>query len=152
MEGSLIRVPRTVKAARTRDMGAPEPTPSSTARSAAKATRTALRPNSLVSISTTCARARAHERNRRGGVAHRRPDPSVLPSQGARAEFLRANTVRRIKITLSGPFTMSHQAKNEYLFQLDIFTVLDDSAVYEIRKQGPRFWIYPVRELLMAAQ
>jgi 5-methyltetrahydropteroyltriglutamate--homocysteine methyltransferase len=29
-------------------------------------------------------------------------------------EFLRANTERKIKITLLGPFTMSRQAKNEY--------------------------------------
>ena len=29
-------------------------------------------------------------------------------------EFLRANTDRRIKITLPGPFTMSRQAKNEF--------------------------------------
>ena len=30
-------------------------------------------------------------------------------------EFLRANIGRTIKITLPGPFTMSRQAKNEFL-------------------------------------
>jgi methionine synthase II (cobalamin-independent) len=37
----------------------------------------------------------------------------LRPVEVRDVEFLRANTDRKIKITLPGPFTMSRQAKNE---------------------------------------
>jgi 5-methyltetrahydropteroyltriglutamate--homocysteine methyltransferase len=42
------------------------------------------------------------------------PIRRLRPVELRDVEFLRANTNRRIKITLSGPFTMSRQAKNEF--------------------------------------
>src|SRR3974377_481859 len=38
----------------------------------------------------------------------------LRPVEVRDVEFLRANTDRKIKITLPGPFTMSRQAKNEF--------------------------------------
>jgi 5-methyltetrahydropteroyltriglutamate--homocysteine methyltransferase len=43
-------------------------------------------------------------------------------------EFLRANTDRKIKITLPGPFTMSRQAKNEFYGTRKSWVELVDSA------------------------
>src|SRR5579884_4305602 len=52
---------------------------------------------------------------------HPNPVPRVVgrirrkfPVQVRDVEFLRANTDRKIKITVPGPFTMSRQAQNEY--------------------------------------
>ncbi len=42
------------------------------------------------------------------------PIRRLRPVEVRDVEFLRANTERKIKITLPGPFTMSRQAKNEY--------------------------------------
>src|SRR5271155_4033555 len=42
------------------------------------------------------------------------PIRRLRPVEVRDVEFLRANTDRRIKITLPGPFTMSRQAKNEF--------------------------------------
>jgi 5-methyltetrahydropteroyltriglutamate--homocysteine methyltransferase len=42
------------------------------------------------------------------------PIRRLRPVELRDVEFLRANTDRKIKITLPGPFTMSRQAKNEY--------------------------------------
>jgi 5-methyltetrahydropteroyltriglutamate--homocysteine methyltransferase len=42
------------------------------------------------------------------------PIERLAPVERADVEFLRANTDRRIKITLPGPFTMTQQAVNEY--------------------------------------
>ena len=42
------------------------------------------------------------------------PIRRVRPVEVRDVEFLRANTDRKIKITLPGPFTMSRQAQNEY--------------------------------------
>jgi hypothetical protein len=42
------------------------------------------------------------------------PIRRLRPVELRDVEFLRANTDRRIKITLPGPFTMSRQAKNEF--------------------------------------
>src|SRR5215471_4941268 len=42
------------------------------------------------------------------------PIRRVRPVEVCDVEFLRANTNRKIKITLPGPFTMSRQAKNEF--------------------------------------
>jgi len=42
------------------------------------------------------------------------PIRRLRPVEVRDVEFLRANTDRKIKITLPGPFTMSRQAKNEF--------------------------------------
>ena len=46
-------------------------------------------------------------------AARRRPDRAQAPGAGSRRQFLRANTSRRIKVTVPGPFTMSQQAQND---------------------------------------
>ena len=47
------------------------------------------------------------------GTAGDRENPQIS-NRGTRVEFLRANTDRRIKITVPGPFTMAQQAQNDY--------------------------------------
>ena len=93
---------------------APASTSSPTASSAARATRTGSRPRSTGSTSTTRAprstgpaiRTRCRESSGRSS----RRDPVEVRD----VEFLRANTDRRIKITLPGPFTMAQQAQDDF--------------------------------------
>src|SRR5947209_20485935 len=54
-------------------------------------------------------------------TGHENPVPRVVgpirrtrPVEVRDVEFLRANTTRRIKITLPGPFTMTQQAQNDH--------------------------------------
>src|SRR3989441_1464825 len=54
-------------------------------------------------------------------TGHENPVPRVVgpirrtrPVEVRDVEFLRANTNRRIKITLPGPFTMTQQAQNDH--------------------------------------
>jgi 5-methyltetrahydropteroyltriglutamate--homocysteine methyltransferase len=57
------------------------------------------------------------------GSSHRRKFPIELRD----VEFLRANTDRRIKITVPGPFTMAQQAQNDF-YEDEQEMVLDYAA------------------------
>ncbi len=69
---------------------------------------------------------------------HPNPVPRVVgrvrrtrPVQTRDVEFLRANTDRRIKITVPGPFTMSQQAQNDYYESLEEMALDYAAAVNE---------------------
>src|SRR3989304_886368 len=82
---------------------------------------------------------------------HPNPVPRVVskirrkhPVQVRDLQFLRANTDRRIKMTVPGPFTMAQQAQNDY-YESEEALVLDyAAAVNEEMKDlfaaGPAMW------------
>src|SRR5262245_37264132 len=89
-------------------------TSSPTARSGARATRTASQPRSMALTSTTPGTAL----DRSG---HPNPVPRIVgrihrkrPVEVEDLKFLRAHTKHMIKMTVPGPFTMSQQAQNDY--------------------------------------
>ena len=112
---------------RSATWSAPGSTSSPTAKSAARAIRTASRPPfSGVDLDHP-----AEVRGRSSGtvVVPRIVGPirRLRPVEVRDVEFLRRNTERTIKITLPGPFTMSRQAQNDF-YQDEEELVMDYAA------------------------
>jgi 5-methyltetrahydropteroyltriglutamate--homocysteine methyltransferase len=81
------------------------------------------------------------------------PIRRIRPVEVHDVEFLRANTDRKIKITLPGPFTMSRQAKNDF-YKDEEELVMDYAAAVnaELRSEGARDRCDPARQALLQAR
>ena len=99
------------------------------------------------SVASSCATALEGVDNDNPGTAldrsgHPNPVPRVtgrirrkFPVELRDVEFLRANTDRRIKITVPGPFTMAQQAQNDY-YEDEQEMVLDYAAAVNAEIKG----------------